>query len=150
MKRGQGGFWLGEIVVAIGLIAVVTLTVVGVFSFLAITSQTRSEHAAAELLADTLMETAVTTGPPGWGVGEANVLAEVPIPVSLETGDSQGAESMTSQVIPEPIEVSNLGTLFRVRVRIAWHEPPGPGNVERGKGFIERVRTIYIEDFVPD
>lgn len=143
MRWGRRGFWLGEVVVAIGLLSIVSLTVVGVFSFLAVTSQTRSEKAAAELVADTLMESAVVHGPGGWGVGEENLFVEVP--VQVETGDSQAPEQMLYQLIPEALEAATLGTLYRVRVRVSWVEPPGPHNVERGRGFIERVRTVYVE-----
>lgn len=154
MKRGRRGFWLGEVIVALGLLSIVSLTVVGVFSFLAVTSQTRSEKAAAELLADTLMEQAVTAGPPNWGLPEGLVMTEVPVDDSglpegedmqLETGDSQGKEHMAYLVIPEELEEGSLGKLYRVRVRVSWQEPPGPDNVERGKGYLERTRTVYID-----
>lgn len=154
-KRGRRGFWLGEIVVALGLISVVTLTVIGVFSFLSITSQTRSEKAAADLLADSLMEAAVVEGPDSWGVGAANVGREIEFDsavasnVELETGDAKAAESMLYQVIVDELEASDLGVLFRVRVRVSWIEPPGQSNVERGKGFVERTRTVYVEDWPP-
>jgi hypothetical protein len=144
VKSRQRGFWLGEVVVAIGLIAVVSLTVVGVFSFLSITSQTRSEQAAADLLADTLMESAVAKGPPDWGLSPGQLFTENP--VELESGDSKAKEHMVFQVIPQELEDAELGKLFRVRVRVSWQEPPGPDNVERGKGYIERMRTVYIED----
>jgi Tfp pilus assembly protein PilE len=146
-KKGRRGFWLGEIVVALGLISVVSLTVIGLFSYLAVTTQTRSEKAAADLLANTLMENAVIEGPNGWGVGQTNLFVEVP--VEIESGDAKAAEQMMYQVIPEVIEQSALGTLFRVRVRVSWVEPPGPNNVERGKGFTERTRTVYIDDWPP-
>lgn len=152
--RGRRGFWLGEVVVAIGLLSIVSLTVVGVFSFLAVTSQTRSERAAAELLADTLMEQAVTAGPPNWGLPEGQVMVDVPIDesglppgqdVQLDTGDSQAKEHLAFLVIPEELEEASLGKLYRVRVRVSWQEPPGPDNVERGKGYLERTRTVYID-----
>lgn len=154
MKRGRRGFWLGEVVVAIGILSIVSLTVIGVFSFLAVTSQTRSEKAAAELLADTLMEQAVTAGPPNWGLPEGQILTEVSVDdaatasgenVDLETGDSQTKEHMAYLVIPEELDHGSLGKLYRVRVRVSWQEPPGPNNVERGRGYLERTRTVYID-----
>lgn len=146
MRPGRRrGFWLGEVVLAIGLITIVSLAVVGTFSFLAITMQTRSERAAADFLADTVLEAGVNDGPPLWGMDSgADLFVEKP--VNLETGDSQAKEHMLLQVIPEELEDGPLGTLFRLRVRVSWVEPPGPNNVERGKGFIERTRTVYIED----
>ena len=154
MKRGRRGFWLGEVVVAIGILSIVSLTVIGVFSYLAVTSQTRSEKAAAELLADTLMEQAVTAGPPNWGLPEGQILTEVSVDdaatatgedVELESGDSQAREHMAYLVIPEQLEEATLGKLYRVRVRVSWQDPPGPDNVERGRGYLERTRTVYID-----
>jgi hypothetical protein len=144
---------LGEVVVALGLMSLVSLTVVGLFSYLAVASQTRSERAAAELLADTLMESAACEGPPGWGVSQANLFIEVP--VLLETGDARAKEQMVYQVIPvaldpdpdePPPDPLPLGTLYKLTVRVSWVEPPGPNNVERGQGFIERARTVYVEN----
>lgn len=130
--------------VALGLVAVVSLSVVGLFSRLAVSSQVSAEQAAADLLASTLIERAASEGPPEWGVGEAQVFQENP--ASLETGNAQGSEAMVFQVIPEELERQPLGVLYRLRVRVSWQEDSGPQNAERGRGLVERSRLVYVED----
>lgn len=96
---------MGEIVAALGLISVVSLSVISLFSYLAVSSQTRSERAPADLLASSLMESASTTGPPHWGLEAGQLNDEVT--VEVETGDAQAKERLTYQVTRGPTAARN-------------------------------------------
>jgi hypothetical protein len=138
------GLVLSEIVLSLGLLAVVGLTVIGVFSYLAVNSQGSSDRAAAELLSDSVLERAVKAGPDPdavdglqWGVGRDKVFQE------LSTADNGSATRFTYQVSPELIRSAPLGSVYLVTVEVAWAEE---GGVERGKGHLKKSRTVYIED----
>lgn len=60
---------MAELVVALGVLAFVALTVIGVFLALLKTSSKNREQAMAELLSTSLLERATASGPPEWGVG---------------------------------------------------------------------------------
>lgn len=124
-----------------GILSVVSLSVIGIFSYLAVSSQVQSERAAAALLATTVLESAVILGPPDWGLDPGQLGQE--LSVELETGDSQAAEDMTYRLSAELSESTPLGELYSLRVRVTWEEPPG--RVERGRGYLERTRTVYVD-----
>ena len=137
------GMVLSEIVLSLGLLAVVGLTVIGVFSYLALNSQSNSDRAAAELLAERVLERAVKAGPDSvsglaWGVGKKKLFKE------LTTADNGSATRFSYQISPTLIRTAPLGTIYQVRVEVAWTEDPG--GVERGKGHLKKSRTVYIED----
>lgn len=137
------GLVLSEIVISLGLLAIVGLTVIGVFSSLAINSQSNSDRAAAQLLAETVLERAVKAGPDPvdglrWGVGTDKLFKE------LKTADDSSATKFSYQVSPELIRTAPLGTIYHVTVEVVWMEE-GSG-VQRGRGNLKKSRTVYIED----
>ena len=138
----KSGLVLSEIVVSLGLLAVVGLTVIGVFSFLALNSQSNSDRAAAELLSESVLERAVKAGPDPvnglvWGVGKGKLFQE------LATADDGSATRYSYQISPELIRSAPLGSVYQVTVEVVWAED---GGVERGKGHLRKSRTVYIED----
>jgi len=133
------GLVLSEIVVSIGLLAIVGLSIVGVFSYLAVSSHTNADRAAASLLADSVLEKAVKEGPDDWGVGSGNLFTE------LETSDAVSTTRFTYQVQAQKLKEASLGDTYQVTVDVAWSAPDEGGRVERGKGHIQRTRTIYVE-----
>lgn len=137
------GLVLSEIVISLGLLAVVGLTVIGVFSSLALNSQSNSDRAAAQLLAESVLERAVKSGPDPvdglrWGVGTDKLFKE------LKTADDSSATRFSYQISPELIRTAPLGTIYHVTVEVVWlEEGAGP---QRGTGKLKKSRTVYIED----
>lgn len=143
-RKSSPGLVLSEIVVSLGLLAVVGLTIIGVFSFLLLNSQTNSDRAAAELLSDALLEKAVKAGPDpvdgrSWGVGTDKTFKE------LKTAESDSATRFAYQISPALIRSAPLGSVYQVTVEVSWVES-GKSGVQRGKGSLRKSRTVYVED----
>lgn len=67
------GFWLSEVLTALWLVTFVGAGLLGLFVYLAKTSKLSNERAAAELLADNLLENGVRQGLPHWGLPRASL-----------------------------------------------------------------------------
>lgn len=149
-KKGRlqhSGLTLAEVVLAIGILAFVALTVVGVFLALLRTSAKNREQASAELLTESLLERASVSGPPDWGVGR-----QVGTRLSLEqpTGGAQffyqvDPLRVSTGVSPEP------GQTWQVAVTVGWWLENDSSTVESarvgfGNQFVRGVRTVYWRD----
>lgn len=56
-----------EVVLALGLVVIMALAIVGIFSRLMSRSAYSADQAAAQLLAQSLLDKAIRMGPPDWG-----------------------------------------------------------------------------------
>ena len=129
-----------EIIVALGLVSVVALAIIGVFSKLMTSSSKGADQAAAELLAQAVLDKATRSGPPGWGGLEASV--------DLETADASSDTKFIYRVNPDEIPGSEhaLGSLYRVEVTVSWGQTIAPeSQLDRGKLWVTRSRLTYVE-----
>lgn len=133
------GFWLTEVLASLWLIAFIGAGVIGLFTYLVRSSSIANERAAAELLADRLIERAVRIGPPNWGLEPGQVGQ------FLESSEGPQGTVLTYQLMPMKVGEHRLGTLFCLRVQIAWDEADAK-RVERGRGELVRQRNVYIEN----
>jgi hypothetical protein len=134
------GFWLSEVLLALWLIAFVGAAIIGLFVYLSKSSKVANERAAAELLGDRLMERAVRIGPPNWGLlpGEVGQF--------LKSPDAPEGTTLDYQLLPVKLGEHRLGTLYVLKLEVAWTGPAEVTNVERGRGRLVRHRQVYIED----
>ena len=142
--RNDRGLTLAEIVLAMGILAFVALTVVGVFLALLQTSAKNREQAMAELLTESLLEKATSIGPPHWGVDGrtgARLQAE------LESDGSHffyQVDPVRVDTRPEPSE----GETWKVTVTVGWWLASDAPNLETsrvgfGNQYVRGVRTLY-------
>jgi len=140
---GRQALVLSEIVLSLGLLAVVGLTVIGLFSYLTLNSQVNSDRAAAQLLAESVLDRAVKAGPEPvngleWGLGRDKLFKE------LKTAEDSSSTQFSYQITPELIRTAPLGSVYHVTVEVAWSD--GRQSPERGRGALKKSRTVYIED----
>jgi hypothetical protein len=133
------GFWLTEVLASIWLIAFVGAGLIGLFVYLTKSSSVANERAAAELLADRLMERAVRFGPPDWGLEPGQVGQ------FLESPEGPNGTILRYQLMPIRSGAHRLGTLYVLRVQVAWDEADRARS-ERGRGELQRQRNVYIEN----
>jgi hypothetical protein len=140
MRVCTRGFWLSEVLTALWLVTFVAAAILGLFVYLTKASKISNERAAAELLADRLLESGSRAGPPDWGMepGQLGAL--------LESPDGHENTKLTYKVEPIELEEHRFGTLFLLQVTVNWTPLPGARNVERGSGMLVRDRQVYIED----
>jgi hypothetical protein len=142
MRRSSRGFWLSEVLTALWLITFVGASLLALFMYLAKTSKISNERAAAELLADGLLEQGVRAGPPDWGLEPGQVGVE------LHSPEGHDGQTLTYKVSPSALEDHRMGKLFLLQVTVSWSPTPGVAtNVERGSGTLTRDREVYIEDY---
>lgn len=147
MERNRG-VTLAEIVVAIGLLAVASITLIGLFSKLLSTGGKSVHHAVATRLADRVLTRALREGPPNWGTGGTmNGVAR------LQTHRASVATEFEYRVtVSPPHEVrdgrAQQGALYEVEVEVSWWTQATDGNKgRRGQGQLSVTveRLHYVE-----
>lgn len=139
------GFWLSEVLTSLWLITFVAAAVLGLFVYLSKASKISNERAAAELLADQLLEKGSREGPPAWG------LADGQLGTLLESEQGHENTKLTYRVDASKLEEHRLGSLYLLQVTVNWSPTPGVArDVERGSGTLTRDRQVYIEDEVEE
>lgn len=125
-----------EVLVAIWLLVFVGGSLVATFAYLIKTASVAADQAAAELLADELLERAAKSGPPTWGLpdlsGTRTVQAEV-------GGDSNYDWVLNITELGD----SGLGKLYKLEAQIDW--TAHIDSVERGSRKLSRTRHVYLE-----
>jgi hypothetical protein len=140
MCKRPEGFWLSEVLTSLWLVTFIGAALLGLFVYLSKASKISNERAAAELLADKLLERAARRGPPDWGMesGQVGTL--------LQSDEGHENMKLTYRVDPSELENHRLGILYLVEVTVNWSPRPGAGGSERGQGTLTRSRQVYIED----
>jgi hypothetical protein len=127
-----------EVVVALGLVTVMALAIIGIFSRLMSRSAISADQAAGQLLAQAVLDAAVRVGPPGWGgtTGSREVA----------TADASSDTVYNYTVAATELVDSrhDLGRVFRVTVTVDWSH----GETKRqnsGRMSVRRSRLAYVE-----
>jgi hypothetical protein len=134
-----------EIVIAIGLIAVISLLVIGTLARLLSGGGKSAHQTAAGLLAQQVLDSAIAAGPPRWGFA------------SLSRTDWKGSaslrlpgeDSLTEflyrvEVLRLRQSPQDLGTVSQVSATVWWWgEQPG-GRTEQGQTSVRASRTVYV------
>ncbi len=135
---------LAEVILALGLLAVVGLIVVGVFTK-SMGAQSKSSHATVgRLLAESIAEKAVLIGPPNWG------MADIDIPetetVRLQNSDSEETYTydIDEFVVRGATATNSLGVLYLIEITVSWWGEDD--RVGMGKNFVKTARVVYHEN----
>ena len=136
------GVTLSEVVLALGVLAIVGLTVIGVFTKL-MGSQSKSSHATVgRFLMESVAERVSLSGPPDWGVTGDQTES-----VYIHSQDQKVTFTyrIPSYFALKKAPVSNpMGTLYFVNIEIEWWG--GDDRIEVGKTKLATSRVIYVED----
>ncbi len=159
---------LSEVVIAIGLLAIVSLTLIGLFSQLILSGAKNRDVITAELIATEIMERAVAEGPRsdtnlalGWGVGnEAGRVHRYPLAkpsefvyqVDVQQLDLNGsANSIPWQLAAPTANALDLGHHWLITVKVGWN-PDDPEQIEsaragQGLQWVEHNRIQYYQSW---
>lgn len=141
------GVTLAEIVVAIGLLAVASITLIGLFSKLLSAGGKSAHHAVATRLADRVLTRALREGPPDWGTfGALQGVAQ------LQTHQASATTEFAYRITVTPAKIvtspTAQGDLMEVAVEVSWWNQATDGNGgRRGQGQLSvRVDQLhYVE-----
>jgi hypothetical protein len=102
-------------------------------------SAVSADQAAGQLLAQSVLDKAIRTGPPGWG-GLTGTR-------ELASADESSKTTYTYTIVADEIEESrhSLGRLFRVTVTVDWSDSLPGTRQNRGRMLVERSRLTYVE-----
>ncbi len=137
---------LAEAVLAFGLMAVLAVVVIGVFTKLMVSTTKSTDLTAAQLLARSVLDRAVRAGPPDWGVDFTSVGT-----VGLYTHDKTVMTDFVYQVVPLRLTPAgssdSMGELYEIGVTVSWWtETPdaNAGHAGVGKVSTQISRTVFI------
>ena len=131
--------------VALGLVAVITLLVVGTLTRLLTTGGKTAHQAAANMLALEVLETAAAAGPPKWGYNVA--------PGDEKTGERSlilpGEQSSTVfryrlSTVSLRKSPDDLGTITQLTATVWWWGEDPSHRVELGRTSVQHSRTVYV------
>lgn len=133
---------MSEVLVSLWVIAFVAAALLGLFVYLAKSSQQSNERATAVLLADSVLHRAMATGPPFWGLPEGQLDQRQELPF-----DHDSRALLSYQLSVVPLKKHRLGQLFILHLSVSWEGDPGEATgVERGRGELSVERAVYVED----
>lgn len=140
---------IAEAVVAFGLMSVLSLSVIGVFSKLLTASAKSSDQTAGRLLAKGVLDRALREGPPNWGVG--GNFSSFGGEAALYAHDSLSGTSFVYQVLPNEVvtTTNSMGRLYEVTVTVTWwRDRADAGATREGVGRLstELTRTVYFRN----
>ncbi|HIB67946.1 MAG TPA: hypothetical protein EYO33_23335 [Phycisphaerales bacterium] len=133
---GSRAYSVLEVLIAIWLLTFIGGSLVATFAYLAKSASVSADRAAAELLADELLERAVASGPPSWGLADLSGTRGI----VLESG---GETKFDWTLTPHELGNSGLGRFYQLSLEIDWaaHQD----SVERGSRRLHRIRNVYLE-----
>lgn len=137
------GLTLAELVVAIGMLGIVSITVAGVFTHLLNSSSKTTDLTAARVLAGQILDKAVRAGPPTFG--HANLLDN---PVRLKSQDAQTQTEYIYNIYPSPLKNDGLipgvtRRLYFVEVEVTWSADGY--RAEQGKLSTKLSQAVHYE-----
>ena len=140
----SAGLTLMEIVVAIGLIAVVTLLVVGTLARLLNTGGKTAHQVAGRLLAQEILETSAAAGPPRWGfpAGVGNRRGERSLLLPGDQAETRFFYKLDALRLRKSPQ--DLGTMTELVVTVWWWGDEPSARAELGNSSLSLARTVYI------
>ena len=144
-ERRQRGLTLIEIMVAIGLISVITLLVVGTLARLLNTGGKTAHQVAANMLALEVLETAATAGPPKWGFTSATIDDQQGERNLMLPGENSSTK-FKYKLVTLPLRKSpdDLGIVTQLNVTVWWWGEDPSHRSELGKTSVRHSRTVYV------
>lgn len=110
---------LAETVLAVGLVGMIAVVLIGVFSKLLTSTAKNSDLSVGEHLAKKVLDRAVREGPPNWGTGGlANGQMNI---YSRDTANQINyLYTVTPTLVTTPASAYPMGTVYQVTVRVEW------------------------------
>ena len=117
MKRG---LTLAETVLAIGFLAVIAISMAGVFTHLLNSSAKGNDLTAGRLLAQKVLDRAARSGPPSWGFTSITNVAQ-----DITTHDSRTQTTFVYNLIPSSLKQDTglpgtIRELYFLEVTVTW------------------------------
>ena len=134
-----------EVVISIGLVAVITLFVMGVLSRILVTGGKTAHQTAANLLAEELVEAATASGPPEWSFPSSDRTSwegqrDLLLPGEKSTTPFRyRLEEITLRDTPD-----DLGTFHQLTLTVWWTGDEPEYKAELGKTYVEVFRKVYV------
>ncbi len=137
-----------EVVVSIGLVAVISLFVIGVLSRLLTTGGKTGHQTAATLLAQELLETAVNAGPPRWGFASGDSTTWKGERQLLVPGDTTTTPFKFDLVaLPLRKAPEDLGIVSQLTVKVWWWGTKDEDyRPDQGRTSVVASRTVYVRN----
>lgn len=134
-----------EIIISIGLIAAISLLVIGTLARLLSSGGKTAHQTAATLLAQEVLDSAVAAGPPRWGFASDSMLDWKGRKALLVPGDQSATEfHFKIEVLRLRQSPQDLGTLSQVTATVWWWGEEPSGRIEQGQTAVATSRTVYI------
>lgn len=152
--RHRGGFTLAEIILALGILATVSLVIIGLFTRLLASSTKNTDLTAANLLARGVLDKAIRSGKPNWGTSKklADAGGSVTDMIKLDGNDSTTEFEYQLEVTRETSNPAAIGQLYRLDVTVSWWSEKGSSKTGRhgyGKLSTQLSRTVYVRGEIP-
>jgi prepilin-type N-terminal cleavage/methylation domain-containing protein len=140
------GFTISELVVAIGLLAIIAVVVIGLFVRITVSSSKSVDQSAALELAHRVLDEYADADPSTWDAVESDQ--------DLQTHDPALKTTFYYRLSNRRISTAEdeMGNLYRLDVDVSWWPAnaanPQPGQRrDYGKLSLQLSRTVFVEQF---
>lgn len=132
---------LGELVVAIALMAVLLVSVALVFLALQRASSKTGDSSLALSLAHTVLDQSVQSGPPGWGgmEGDRRLYSHDAL-----TPTEYHYQLHSHLVYSPPSTPLPMGDLYQLDVEVSWWDPAAVERVGYGRLSLRLGRLVFV------
>lgn len=131
--------------VALGVVAVITLFVIGVLTRIIGSGGKSAHQTAAQLLAQEALGAAIKAGPPNWGFSSASPSTWIDHR-SLHLPNEEASTRFDFKVEALNLRRSNedLGAVYQVTTTVWWWSDEPTAKVEQGQTSVTTTRTVYV------
>jgi hypothetical protein len=134
-----------EIIIALGLIATISLLVIGTLARLLSTGGKSAHQTAAALLAQEVLDSAVAAGPPRWGFSSTSLSDWKGVEHLILPGeDSSTPFDYKIEVLRLRQSPQDLGTVSQVTATVWWWGAEPGGREGQGRTAVTATRTVYV------
>lgn len=133
---------------SIGLVAVISLFVLGVLSRLLTTGGKTGHQTVATLLAQELLESAVSAGPPRWGfTSDVSTTWKGERQLLVPGEDSTTPFKFDLVVLRLRRAPEDLGTMSQLTVKVWWWGTKDEDyRPDQGRTSVTATRTVYVRN----
>ncbi len=136
-------FTIAELIVAIGLLAIIAVVIIGLFVRLTTSSSKSVDQSVAMEVANRFLDEYVDASPSQWDAVNSNVQLQTHDPVSKTTFYYK----LRHRLVSSP--AAQMGDLYRLDMAVSWCPNADPNLPRRdyGKLQVHLSRLVFVEDF---
>ncbi len=140
---------VAEVVVAFGILGILAVVTIGVFTRLLSSSGKGTDQVAAQVVAQTVLDRAVRHGPPNWGFPSGGATGKLELEIREPTTQTDFLYRVEAQRATTTADSLSMGNLYEVQVTVTWWQEEVDSSAYRqgiGRTSLELSRLVFVKE----